>query len=79
MLSQPTSSCDTMPDKPVTVIDRTIEFLRTGVGDTLDLLRGLVVVREELSEKIRRPPVLDGTLIETHFDFHVESDSEAGT
>lgn len=63
----------------VTVIDRTIEFLRTGVGDKLDLLRGLVVVREEMSQKVRRPPVIDGTLIETHYDFHVEASSEAGT
>lgn len=63
----------------VTVIDRTIEFLRTGVGDKLDLLRGLVVVREEMSQKVRRPPVIDGKLIETHFDFHVEASSEAGT
>lgn len=68
-----------MPNTDVTVIDRTIEFLRTGIGDKLDLLRGLVVVREEMSQKVRRPPVVDGTLIETHFDFHVEDSSEAGT
>lgn len=51
----------------VTVIDRTIEFLRTGKGDELDLINGLVVVREILSQKTKRLPVLYGTLIKSHY------------
>lgn len=66
-----------MPTASVTVINRTIEFLHTGEGDKLDLLRGLVVVREEMSRKFRRPPVLDGTLIKTHYNG--DSSSETGT